>query len=59
MKSVNRDINETKYILERIESQNLKYLYFLGETVEEIADIVYVYLNADDDKKIEIEENYN
>ena len=59
LKSINKDINETKYIFERINSQNLKYLYFLGESIDEIVDIVYNYLDADDIVKTNIEEQFS
>lgn len=57
-KTVAKDVTEIRYIFERIESQGLKYLYFMGESPEHIADTVYDYLEADEEAKLSIEEEY-
>lgn len=58
-KSISKDIAEIKYIFERIESQKLKYLYFMGEEQEEIASVINDYLTSEDEQiKLNIEEEY-
>ena len=52
-----QDINETKYLLERLDS-GIKYLYFLSEDDETIANTILEYIESDEERKLEIlEEN--
>ena len=51
------DINESKYLLERLNS-GIKYLYFLSESDETIVDTIFEYLESDEERKAQIlEEN--
>lgn len=54
---IKQDINETKYLLERLNS-GVKYLYFLSETEDFITDTILEYLNGDEETKNKLlEEN--
>lgn len=53
-KETKLDIFETKYLLERINNDNIKYMYFLNEDFDTISDIILEYLEADDIKKSEL-----
>lgn len=51
-----RDINETKFLLERLET--LRYMYFLDENVDNISKIILTYLNTSEEEKLQLlEEN--
>lgn len=54
-KEIREDINESKYLIQRLES--LKYIYFFEEDVDTIANVALDYLNSDEEKRQEIIEN--
>ena len=54
-KEIREDINESKYLILRLES--LKYIYFFDEDNDTISDILLEYLNSDEEKRQEIIEN--
>ena len=54
-KEIREDINESKYLISRLES--LKYIYFFNENTDIIADIALEYLSSDEEKRQEIIEN--
>ena len=56
--TIKYEIRETNYLIEKINSDNLKYLYFLDQPFEDIADIIIDYYN-NPEKREEILENYS
>lgn len=55
---IQKEICETKYLIEKIESDKLKYLYFLDADPIEIMDVVVEYLK-NPEKREELIEQYS
>lgn len=56
-KLTKEDINESKYIIDRI-NNGIKLMYFINESFEDISNVIIEYLNASEERKAEIlEEN--
>lgn len=55
---LNNEIRETEYMIEKINSDNMKYLYFLDTPLIEIMDVICEYLEHPE-KREEILENYS
>ena len=56
--TIKNEIKETNYLIEKINTDNLKYLYFLDQPFEEISNIIIEYAN-NPDKREEILENFS
>jgi hypothetical protein len=54
-KELRKNITATKHLLETIDNNNIKYLYFLKEDINDIANVIDKYLNSGDEIKKEIE----
>ena len=55
---IKKEIKESQYILDKINSDNLKYLYFLDKDNIEIMDVICDYL-LHEEKREELLENYS
>jgi len=55
---IKKEIRESNYLLEKIESDNLKYLYFLDTPDIEIMDVIVEYLQNENSRE-EILEKYS
>lgn len=56
--TIKYEIRETNYLIEKIDSDNLKYLYFLDQPFEEISDVIIEYFD-NPEKREEILEKYS
>ena len=56
--NIKKEIKETNYLLEKINSSNIKYLYFLDSDKIEIMDVIVEYLLYED-KRQELLETYS
>lgn len=45
---IKKEIRESTYLLEKIENDNLKYMYFLDKDYNEISNIIIDYFNSDE-----------
>lgn len=54
--NIQKEIYETNYLLEKINSDNLKYLYFLDTDPIEIMDVIVEYLKNPEKRKDLIEQ---
>ena len=57
-KNIKKEINETNYLIEKIESSNINYLYFLDTNKIEIMDVIAEYM-LHEDKRQELLEKYS
>jgi len=55
---IKKEVKELTYFLEKIETDNLKYMYFLDKDYNEIVNIIIDYINGDINKRKELLENY-
>ena len=55
---IKKEINETNYLIEKIESSNINYLYFLDGDKIEIMDVIAEYM-LHEDKRAELIEKYS
>ena len=53
--TLKKDISETTYLIERLNNLNLTYLYFFGESEEDIVNIIQRYVTGTEEEKNEIE----
>lgn len=53
------DIEETNFLVERLDNSNIKYLYFHNEDPEKITNIILDYLEGDENKRNELLEENN
>jgi hypothetical protein len=58
-KQIKNEINEVSFLLERIETLGYKYLYFLDDSEDDIANVINDFITGDDNKRKEILENYS
>ena len=56
--TLKKDISETTYLMERLTNLNLTYLYFFGESEEDIVNIIQRYVTGTEEEKNEIEIEY-
>lgn len=56
--TLKKDISETTYLMERLNNLNLTYLYFFGESEEDIVNIIQRYVTGTEEEKNEIEIEY-
>lgn len=56
---VKKEIKESTYLLDKIEADNLKYMYFLDKDNKEITKIILDYLISDENTRKELLENYS
>lgn len=56
--TIKKDLSETNYLMERLEKNNLKYLYFYNENEEDILSIITKYIEGNEEDKLKIEEEY-
>lgn len=56
--TLKKDISETTYLMERLNNLNLTYLYFFGESEEDIVNIIQRYVTGTEEEKHEIEMEY-
>ena len=56
--NINKEIKETNYFIEKLESEKLKYLYFLDKSPIEIMDVIVEYL-TNSEKRSELIEIYS
>lgn len=57
-KNIKKEINETNYLIEKIESSNINYLYFLDTNKIEIMDVIAEYM-LHEEKRQELLEKYS
>jgi hypothetical protein len=57
-KELKREINESTFLLDKIENNGYKFVYFLDDTFEEVANVLNIILTGSDDEIAEIFENY-
>lgn len=56
--NIKKEIKESTYLQEKIDNDNLKYLYFLDKSDIEIMDVICTYLK-EPEKRDELLENYS
>lgn len=54
--NITNEINETKYVLQRLENYN--YMYFLDESNELINEVIYKYINSNEEVRKLLREEY-
>lgn len=57
--TLNVEINEVNYLLNKINNFNYNYIYLLDENVETISDIIIDYYTANNDHRKQILEDYS
>ena len=55
---IKKEINETNYLIEKLESSNIRYLYFLDTNKIEIMDVIVEYM-LHQEKRFELLEKYS
>ena len=54
---IKKEIKESNYLLEKIETDNIKYMYFLDKDYEDISKVIIDYFNGDEITRKDIIEN--
>ena len=54
---IKKEIKESTYLLDKLESDNIKYMYFLDKDYNEILKVLIDYIISDENTKKEIIEN--
>jgi hypothetical protein len=57
--NLHKDIVETKYLFDRINELNLKYLYFLDEDIKDIFEVINKFIYSDEETQKLILNEYN
>lgn len=48
---IKKEIRESTYLLDKIENDNLKYMYFLDKDYNEVCQIIIDYINSDENNR--------